>query len=257
MTKILKEIPHENMSENLKETMTKNVKGKLIVIDGADGTGKATQTKATIDRLRQNGFDVETLDFPRYYDNFFGGLIGECLAGKHGSFIDVDPYIASVLYAADRFESKDVIKGWLAEGKTVILDRYCSSNQIHQGGKIQDPEKRRLFLEWLDLMEHDKFGIPRPDLIIYLDVSLELSKKLLAQKSNHEKKKYSEGAGDQHENSAQHQHEARISALSCIKEYNNWESIECTKNDEMGIVEMRSIVDVNDDIVGHIKKIIL
>ena len=121
-------------------------KGKLIVIDGTDGSGKATQVAKLKERLILEGVVVESLDFPRYYDNFFGKLVGECLAGKHGDFAALSPKIASVIYAADRFESAQQIRTWLDEGKTVVLDRYVSSNQIHQGGKIDNPDERYDFM---------------------------------------------------------------------------------------------------------------
>ncbi|MEK7181986.1 MAG: thymidylate kinase, partial [Patescibacteria group bacterium] len=99
-------------------------KGKLIVIDGTDGSGKATQTDLLLKRFKKEGLLVKKLDFPRYEDNFFGKFIGECLAGEHGDFVSLDPRIASSLYAFDRFETKPLIEKWLSAGYTVILDRY-------------------------------------------------------------------------------------------------------------------------------------
>ena len=105
-------------------------KGKLIVLDGSDGSGKATQTRFLLARLKKEGYRVKTLDFPQYEKNFFGKLIGECLVGDYGDFVKIDPHIGSVLYAADRYESKPVIERWLKQGFVVVLDRYVSSNQI-------------------------------------------------------------------------------------------------------------------------------
>ncbi len=155
----------------MKSTTMKRV-GKLIVIDGIDGSGKATQVALLKKRLQQEGVRVKTIDFPRYYNNFFGGLIGEYLSGKYGDFIAMDPRVASVLYAADRFESSKEIKKWLDEGYVVLADRYVSANQIHQAGKIDEPKVRKEFLAWLDTMEYEVFQIPRPDLVVYLDVPL-------------------------------------------------------------------------------------
>src|SRR5690606_12245312 len=152
--------------------------------------GKATQTALLVKRLKREGHSVRTYDFPQYEDNFFGRLIGECLAGQHGDFPTLDPYIASVLYAADRFESKAKLERWLQEGRVVVLDRYVSANQIHQGGKTLDPKKRKRFLEWLDRMEFGVFGLPRPDLVLYLDVPYEVSQRLLAGKGLKDKKTY-------------------------------------------------------------------
>jgi dTMP kinase len=194
-------------------------RGKLIVIDGSDGVGKATQTKLLIERLRQEGIPVETLDFPQYTQNFFGRLIRECLDGKHGDFIAVDPHIASVLYAADRFESRTKIEQWLARGKVVVLDRYVSANQLHQGGKIRDSKKRKAFLEWLDAMEHAVFKIPRPDLVIYLHLPTELSLRLIDGR----------GKKDQAERNVRYLANAKASALKIIKSNNAWLKIDCSR----------------------------
>ena len=169
--------------------------GKLIVIDGIDGSGKATQVRLLKERLVKEKIKVKTIDFPRYYDNFFGKLIGEYLAGQYGDFSEVDPRLASVLYAADRFESSTDIKKWLDAGYIVLADRYVSANQIHQGGKIADPKKRKDFFTFLDTMEHGVFKIPRPDVVVYLDVPFEISKLWLQKKIQKSKKRISERAG--------------------------------------------------------------
>ena len=204
-----------------------NKKGKLIVIDGTDGVGKATQTKLLVDRLKREGVKVKTLDFPQYYKNFFGHFIGAMLTGQYGDFLHVDPFIASVMYAADRFESKPTIEKWLKEGYTVILDRYVSANQLHQGGKIKDPKKRRYFLKWLDTMEHKVFGLPRPDLIIYLHLPMKSVLKLLKQKDMTRKKRYAKGKKDTVEQDYAYLEAAQKSALKLIQERGNWTKIEC------------------------------
>ncbi len=203
------------------------MKGKLIVIDGTDGSGKATQVARLKERMVEEGSQVESLDFPRYYDNFFGKFIGECLAGKHGQWAKLSPKIASIVYAADRFESSQQIRDWLNEGKIVILDRYVSSNQIHQGGKITDETERKEFMQWLDTMEHGAFGIPRPDLILYLDVPLAVTQKLLVEKGLRDSKKYLQGQSDQHEDNPEHLEHAKQSGLKMIAENNQWIQIAC------------------------------
>lgn len=156
--------------------------GKFIVLDGNDGSGKATQAKLLAEALEKKGVSVERIEFPAYDRNVFGALIGECLAGERGDFVHLDPKIASSLYALDRFESAASIRTALAEGKTVTADRYASSNQIHQGGKIEDESERHAFMQWLDRVEHEVLGIPRPDMIVYLRVPLEVSLGLLEEK---------------------------------------------------------------------------
>lgn len=204
-------------------------KGTFIVIDGTDGSGKATQTALLMERLKKEGKRVKKIDFPRYEANFFGKLIGECLRGDYGDFIKVDPHIASVLYAADRWESSTEIGKWLKRGYVVIADRYVSSNQIHQGGKIRDERKRRNFLRWLDRMEHEVFKIPRPDAIVYLHLPIKLSFELLKAKSLAGKKKYLEGKKDLAESDIKHLQASQKSAVAIVKETNAWTQIDCSK----------------------------
>ncbi len=204
-------------------------RGKLIVIDGIDGSGKATQTRLLAARLKREGYKVKTIDFPRYYDNFFGKLIGEYLSGIYGDFIQADPRLASVLYAADRFESDSDIKRWLKAGFIVLVDRYVSANQIHQGGKIADPKKRKVFLTWLDTMEHEIFKIPRPDLVVYLDVPLSVSTEWLKQKIATRRKKYLKGRKDVAEDNLLHLKHSRESALSLTRASKNWHRVECCR----------------------------
>lgn len=205
--------------------------GKLIVIDGTDGSGKATQVEKLVNRLREEGKRVETLDFPQYTAHF-GSLIGECLAGKHGDFAAMSPYVASVLYAADRFDASSKIIKWLSDGAIVVLDRYVSANQIHQGGKIDDEEKRKDFLTWLDHMEHGIFKIPRPDIIIYLDVPVEITLKLLKEKKALDKKIYHSGT-DQHEDDIEHLKHAKESGLKMVASMNTWTRVQCYDGEHM------------------------
>ncbi len=204
------------------------IKGKFIVIDGTDGSGKATQTSLLEKRLKKDGYKVKKIDFPRYDKNFFGKLIGECLVGDYGDFIALDPHIASVLYAADRFESSKEIKKWLTEGYIVLADRYVSSNQIHQGSKISNLIKRKEFLRWLDKMEYGVFDIPRPNLIVFLDVPIEITQKLLILKDQAKKKKYLKGKKDQAENDRLHLEKSRANAIEIVQKGNRWKKIDCS-----------------------------
>jgi dTMP kinase len=203
-------------------------RGKLIVVDGIDGSGKATQVRLLAARLKKEGVKIKTIDFPRYGKNFFGTLIGEFLTGKYGDFVAVAPHIASTLYAGDRFESSHQIRKWLDEGYTVLADRYVSANQIHQGGKISDRTERQTFLAWLDKMEHGVFMIPRPDLVIYLDVPFEVSKEWLKQKVAQRKKAaYLKGGRDVAEDNLLHLEHSRNSALDLAATHKNWVKIQC------------------------------
>lgn len=215
--------------------------GRLIVIDGSDGSGKATQTALLVSKLRAEGVRAETMDFPRYQQNLVGKLIGECIAGEHGDFLHSDPYVASVLYAADRFEAKRQIETWLAEGATVVLDRYVSANQIHQGGKIADERNRIAFLEWLDRLEYGVFGLPRPDLTIYLRMPTELSVDLLKEKRAKDKKSsYLEnGKQDTVELDISYLEHAQMSAQWLMRNQQGWLKIECAPE---GLIRTRETI---------------
>ena len=222
-------------------------KGRLIVIEGADGAGKKTQAARLVARLEGEGTRVETLDFPRYTNNHFGRLLRSCLDGKCGDFMALHPKVAASLYAADRFESKDQITAWLKEGKTVVLDRYVSSNMLHQGAKIDDESELEEFLNWLFEIEHGVFGAPEPDIIIYLDVPASERTKLSAQAVLEGK----HGVGlDVAESNIAHQEAAEEQAKRLIAERKNWIKIDCIENGQL-----LSIDDIHQDVYTKVKEI--
>lgn len=200
--------------------MLKILNMSFIVIDGADGSGKATQVRLLVERLKAEGKAVETIDFPQYKNNTFGQLIRECLDGKRGDFMKTDARIASTLYAVDRFESASQIKQWLDEGKVVVADRYVSSNMLHQGAKIDDDGERKEFLEWLDKIEHTVFNLPRPDLIIYLDIPYRLRLKMMEADNTR-------GELDISELDAEHQALTEAAAQKLVASLNSWQPISC------------------------------
>lgn len=212
-------------------------KGKFIVLDGNDGSGKATQSKLLAERLQREGIASARMDFPQYEQNFFGTLIGECLAGKHGDFLRMDQKIASTLYALDRFESTKKIQNAIDEGAIVIADRFSSSNQIHQGGKIADENERIQFLQWLDTMEHEILRIPRPDLILYLRVPVEVSIKLLLEKHDTKNQMLGEGVRDVVEEDRQYLERSFETANWLARREANWKVIDCMFEGNMRTVE--------------------
>lgn len=224
--------------------------GKLIVIDGADGAGKATQARLLTERLLRDGYEVETLDFPQYTENTFGKLLRRCLDGQHGDFIAVDPRIASTLYAADRFESSPHVRGWLEAGKVVILDRYVSSNMMHQGAKLAGTDEQELddFLTWLDHIEHEVFGIPRPDQIIYLDVPHTVRAALKAQAVAEGKHGV---AADVHEQNLDFQRKSEERARQIVARTNNWHQVSCCEGDAL-----RSREAIHDDVFAVVSKLL-
>ena len=164
-------------------------KGKLIVIDGTDGSGKATQVDLLIKRLKKEGKTVKMVDFPEYYKNFFGKFLGHCLSEQYYNFLNVHPKIVSILYAADRWESGKEMREWLEKGYVVVANRYVSANQIHQAGKIKSAKKRDDFMKWLDEMEYEVFGIPRPDITLYLSLPINIVLQLLKERESSKMKR--------------------------------------------------------------------
>lgn len=144
--------------------------GKLIVIEGGDAAGKATQVELLRARIEREEQPVLALSFPRYDDNLIGGLIREWLDGERGTYMDVDARISSVVFAADRFETKPKIEEALAAGTSVVLDRFGSASMLHQAAKQTDAGDRAATMRWIYHLEHEVFAAPMPDELIYLDV---------------------------------------------------------------------------------------
>ncbi len=230
-------------------------KGKLIVIDGTDGSGKATQIDLLIKHLKKEGRKVKVVDFPEYYSNFFGKFIGHCLSEQYYNFVKIHPKIASVLYAADRFESADKIKKWLSAGNIVVANRYASANQIHQGGKIANTKKRESFLQWLAEMEYGVFKIPKPDAVFYLSVPIPIVLELIEKRNRETHRAYlgkkKEKKADVHEKDVNFLENSRKSALWLAKTQKGWIKIECTRN---GVIDTRE--NIHKEIYKKIKKII-
>jgi len=220
--------------------------GKLIVIDGADNSGKATQTKLLVERLLNEGVKVGTMDFPRYTQNTFGALIKESLSGLHGDFLDKDPRVASVLYAADRFESKEALQELLNIYEVVILDRYVSANMLHQGAKIADEVEREKFLVWLEHIEYDIFGVPKPDMILILTVSPEHTQILLEEAVTQGTK-----TADDAEKNRDHQERVAQCILWLTTVRENVATIQCSHNHTL-----RSREDIHEEVHAFVKSLL-
>jgi len=181
--------------------------GRLIVMEGSDGSGKATQTRLLVNRLRAEGFEAERIGFPQYAKSFFGRMVGAYLRGEFGAASDVDPRLASILYAGDRFEARDRMLNWLTDGKVVVCDRYVDSNKVHQALKVPKGRERAVFLRWVDRMEHGVFGLPRPDCTVFLHVPHDLSERLISARG---RRAYLKGKlRDVHEADPDHQQSAQ------------------------------------------------
>jgi dTMP kinase len=201
-------------------------KGKIIVIEGADGTGKATQTQLLKDKLLSKGYLVDVYDFPQYTKTFFGALVGRFLKGDFGTLKEVNPHLASVLYAADRWQSRKELENTIKKGKIALLNRYALSNMAFQGAKVP-AEERDKFLNFLEDMEYIQFGIPKEDLNIVLTLPPEISQKLIEQKDKRSylgdyKKK------DIHEDNLQFQLLVAQCYKDIAKKYKHMRLIDCS-----------------------------
>jgi dTMP kinase len=153
-------------------------RGKFIVIDGSDGTGKATQTKLLIKRLQKAGHKVKFEDFPQYGKKS-AGPVEDYLTGQYGNAKDLGPYVPSMFYAVDRFAAAERIRRHLKQGFIVVCNRYVTSNMAHQGGKIENSAAREKYFKWLTELEYKFFKIPKPDQEIILHLPAKVSYKLL------------------------------------------------------------------------------
>lgn len=199
--------------------------GKLIIIEGADSSGKATQTALLVEHLKKEGHKVETLDFPQY-KSFFGKHVAKYLRGEYGTLDQVHPELASMLYAFDRFSQKEKLKKWLDKGSIVVLNRYMESNMGHQGAKFSDEEEKMQFIEWLNELEVNQLGIPASDLVLYLNMPTSLSQKII---KNRAKKWYLKDMGrDIHEKNKAFQERSVQIYLELCEHFPHWHKITCS-----------------------------
>jgi dTMP kinase len=207
-------------------------KGLFIVIDGTDGSGKATQLKILSEKLQTLGYQVETADFPRYGQKS-AGLVEEYLAGNFGSATEVGPYRGSVFYAVDRYAASFEIRRWLAEGKIVISNRYVAANLCHQGGKIKDNKERSEYFKWLDNLEYNIFNIPRPDLNLILHVPAAVAQGLAEARA----KQTGLAKQDIHETDLQHLEDAERVYLEVANTFPGFTLVECAQDGQIMPIE--------------------
>jgi len=229
---------------------SEKMRGKFIVIDGLDGSGKGTQTKLLVNTLRREGYQVEMADFPQYGE-WSAEFVERYLRGEFGSCNEVTPKQASLFFALDRYAACGKIRKWLDHGIIVISNRYTSANKGHQLGKLRDEKEMQEFLDWLNDLEYDTLQIPVPDLTLFLQMPPEIGQRLVERK---EERAYLQGrTKDIHEEDLEHLRNAERAFLFClhhdIKE--NWQQIVCADDNEP-----RSIEDIQQEIYKKIKEII-
>lgn len=228
-------------TSNKKETK----RGKLLVFEGTDCSGKSTQINLLIERLEQQGLKIITLDFPNY-STPTGKIVRRYLDNKFGPANDINSKIASIFYAQDRFASKSIIEKALEENDIVILDRYVESNMGHQGGKIRDPQERERFFEWIRELEYDNFSLPKPDAVILLYMPNQVSKELM--KTRERKSEFHPGEKelDGHEGNKDHLMNAEESYLHLARLY-NWIKINCAPDGT--IISLRTPENIHEELL--------
>lgn len=205
--------------------------GKLIVIEGLDGSGKATQSGLLFEELRREGHRVRKLSFPDY-GSLSSGPVRMYLNGEFGDHPDdVDSYAASVLYAVDRFANyRSEWKKEYENGTVFVCDRYTTSNEVFQTGKLPESQWKD-YLNWLEDFEYRLMGIPRPDLVLFLNMSEECSMKLLEKRYGGD-----ESRKDIHERDEEYQKRCRRAALYCADEL-GWQKIDCDRDGHILTIE--------------------
>lgn len=212
------------------------MKGRIIVIEGVDASGKHTQSKLLAERLEKEGHQTAFFSFPRY-ETFFGKLVKKYLQGEFGSLKDVKPELASLLFSLDRFDAMSQIEKSLGQGKIVVCDRYTASNIAYQAAKFQG-EERQQFIEWIESVES---RLLKPDLTIFLDLPVEVSAKLM-QSRQREK--------DIHELDLDYLKATR-QVYAELNEKGNWQRIECASGSGIKPKE-----EIHKDVWTEVKKIL-
>lgn len=196
-------------------------RGRIFVIEGTDCSGKGTQTQLLYERLMKEGLPCFKMGFPRYEtptgDMLKRYLGKEPYTQEFGPSDSVNPRLASVLYAEDRFAAKPQILELINSGKHLVLDRYVESNMGHQGGKIKDPAERATFISWLEELEYGTFGLPKPDKVIFLYMPHQVAIEL---------KEGRPGKADGHEANPEHLKNAEKNYLELAARF-GWTKIDC------------------------------
>lgn len=222
--------------------------GKLVVIDGTDGSGKETQMKLLESKLQAKNIDFRRVSFPNY-DSPSSGLVKMYLNGEFGTDAKtVSPYIASTFYAVDRYATyKKELEEYYENGGLILADRYTTANMVHQAGKIKDEKERRKFLDWLWDLEFNIYKIPVPDKIFFLNMPIEYVEKLIQNRKN----KFDQSSKkDIHESDEKHLQDSYEAACALAKDY-NWNEIKCVKAGQL-----RTREDISDEIFGILKEIL-
>lgn len=214
----------------------------FIVLEGLDGAGKSTQITKLRDMFRAKGVESEYLHFPRFDAPIYGELIARFLRGDLGSVESVNPYLVALLYAGDRADAAATIRKWIEEGKVVIVDRYVYSNIGYQCAKIDDSAKRNELREWILHTEFEEFGIPKPNLSLFLDVPFAFTERKLSEVREGEDREYLQGGKDIHEASLDLQRRVREVYLESAMLDKDFKVVNCS-TEEGGMASPEAIFE--------------
>ena len=195
--------------------------GKLIAVEGIDGSGKRTQVELLEKSLIAAGHSVYSTGFPQY-DNWFGKMVGQFLNGDFGALETVDTHFSALLYAGDRFESKPKLEAALNQGKIVLADRYIPSNLAHQTARVPAPQ-REAFVSWIEHLEYNIYRLPREEMVLYLRVDPRQAQVLVGRKSA---RSYTAEKKDIQEASLRHLEDA-AAMYDKLARRPNWRTIQC------------------------------
>lgn len=226
-------------------------KGIVIVIEGCDGSGKATQTQRLYERLLKEDCKVKKVEYPNYKSDS-SALVKMYLKGDFGENPeDVNPYVSSTFYAVDRFASYNTEwKEFYEEGGIIIADRYTTANMVHQASKIKSIKERDKFLDWLWDFEFRIFELPVPDCVIFLDMPPEYSKKLMEKRAN---KFTGHNEKDIHEKDYEYLVQSYNNSCSVAEKY-KWHRIRCVENENVKTIEEIS-KEISKEIFNIIKHV--
>lgn len=218
-------------------------RGKFIVLEGIDGSGKGTQLEMLARTLASRGLEFNQVSFPRY-DGFFGKLVARFLNGEFGPLNAVDPHFSSLLYAGDRWEARPALESDLAAGRTLLADRYIASNLAHQGARVP-LETRPEFLAWLKQLEYQVYALPVEDLVVYLRVPAEEAHRLVGEKA---RRAYTTLQHDLLESNLAHLR-AASEVYDELARQPNWVTIECY---EASVRALRSPDEIHKEILAAV-----
>lgn len=213
--------------------MAKQEKGKLVVIEGSDGSGKETQSRKLVKHLEINNIPNFYIDFPRYQTSMWGEMVGRYLQGEFGAINEIHPQLASILYAGDRLSAKGKIEEALVAGKIVVANRYVGSNLAHQSAKYEDIVEQELFINWLEKLEYEENEIPREDGVLFLYMPYDVAQELKI------KQRITAGEkADIHEADADFLRKSVDQFLLIANRTPHWTVIECAEDGEPLPIEM-------------------